>query len=158
MSALRQRAPVDLVAAVVAAKLGGGRVHRDRDAVGSGRVAGVGDRRDDDPQDLLGFGEVRGEAALVAEAGGMPGVCQPLAQRRIHLGAGADRLRDGRRPQRSDHELLEVQRVRGVGTAVEHVEARDGQPGGRADAGQPRVQGRSGDGGERAGQRHRDAR
>jgi hypothetical protein len=49
---------------------------------------------------------------------------QDAAQRVEGLGADPQRLREGRRAARDEHELLEVDRVLGVGAAVHDVEER----------------------------------
>ncbi len=73
---------------------------------------------------------------------------------RVDLGACAHRLRGRGCSQRCDHELLEVQRVGGMGASVEHVEARDGQSCRCAAAGQPGTQRVSRRRRERPGRRH----
>src|SRR5262249_31444777 len=99
------------VAAVGLAEFRGGQVQGDGHAAAAGGVAGVGNGLDEQPQDLFGFGDVRGEAALVAQPGGQLAAGKLAAQRVVDLGAGADRLGHRRGADRGDHELLEVQRV-----------------------------------------------
>jgi len=55
----------------------------------------------------------------------------------VDLDALADRLGERRRPVRHDHELLEVERVRGVPAAVDDVHQRDGQEPGALTAERP---------------------
>ena len=68
--------------------------------------------------------QARGEAALVAEAGGQPLALQHRLQRVVGLGAPAQRLAEGRRADRGDHELLDVDVAVGVRAAVEDVHHR----------------------------------
>ena len=121
-----QRLAGDVVGPV-AVELARRRVQRDRDALATGRVAGLLDRADQQLEHLLGLCDLGGEPALVAQPGGQPGLGQQAAQGPVHVGAGADRLGHRRGADRRDHELLEVQRVRRVGAAVEHVEVRHRQ-------------------------------
>ena len=84
----------------------------------------VGDGLHEQGKDVFRAGDVGGEAALVAEAGGVALVVQELLQRGVGLRPGADGLGDGWGAERGDHELLEVQAVRGVHAAVDDVEVR----------------------------------
>jgi hypothetical protein len=86
-----------------------------------GRVAGGLDAGHQHLQRLLVGAEVRGEAALVADAAAQAAVVQRLLQRVEDLGPHAQALREARRADGHDHELLEIDRVVGVGAAVEDV-------------------------------------
>ena len=72
-------------------------------------------------------GQVGCEAALVADAVAEPAVVEHLLQRVVRLGAPAQRLAEARRADRHDHELLQVDRVVGVGAAVDDVHHRHRQ-------------------------------
>ena len=67
------------------------------------------------------------EAALVAEAGREALLLQHRLERVVDLGAGAQRLGEGRRADRRDHELLDVDVGVGVRAAVEDVHHRHRQ-------------------------------
>ena len=144
-----------LVAAVRLAELRGGQVQRDGHAVAARLVAGVGDGLHQQPQDLFRLGDLRGEAALVAQPGGQLAAGKLAAQRAVDLGARPDGVGHRRRAHRGDHEFLEVQRVGRVHAAVEHVEVRDRQRRRDTFRGKPLPKGYSGRGGQRAGERHR---
>ena len=75
---------------------------------------------------LVGL-EVGREAALVADAAAEPAVVQVPLEVVEDLGAHAQRVGEAGRADRDDHELLEVDRVVGVGAAVEDVHHRHGQ-------------------------------
>ena len=90
-----------------------------------------------------------------------------LLQRVVDLGADPEAVREGRRARRDDHELLEVDRVVGVGAAVDHVHHRDrehvsgtGVLGARrrVEAAEVVVERLPGVGGRGLGDRQRDAR
>ncbi len=83
--------------------------------------------RQDQVQRGLGARHVGREPALVAEAGGQPLLLQHRLQRVVHLGAPAQRLLEGRRTDRRDHELLDVDAGVGVRAAVEDVHHRHRQ-------------------------------
>ena len=68
-----------------------------------------------------------GEPSLVAHRGRELAAVEERAQGLVDLDALADGLGERRRPVRHDHELLEVERVRGVPAAVDDVHQRDGQ-------------------------------
>ena len=72
-------------------------VERERDVL-AGLVAGLLDRLDDHGQRRLGARQIGREAALVADAGRRLAIVQQLLQRVEHLGAGAQRLGERRRP------------------------------------------------------------
>ena len=67
------------------------------------------------------------EAALVAEPGGQTLLLQHRLQRVVDLGPALDRLPEGGRADRRDHELLDVDVGVGMRTAVEDVHHRDRQ-------------------------------
>ena len=71
--------------------------------------------------------QVRREAALVAEAGGQAARLQHALEGVVDLGAPAQRLGEGRRADRGDHELLDVDVGVGVRAAVEDVHHRHRQ-------------------------------
>ena len=71
--------------------------------------------------------QVGREAALVAEAGGQALALQHGLERVVDLGAPAQRLAEGRRADRRDHELLDVDVGVGVRAAVEDVHHRHRQ-------------------------------
>ena len=85
-----------------------------------------------------------------------PRVVQLLLERVEDLGAGAQGLAEGRRPDGHDHELLEVGRVRGVLAAVEDVELRHRQRA-RAHAAEVAVERHAVFGGHRVRAGERDA-
>ncbi len=107
-------------------KLGGGDVEGEGDLVAR-RVARPFDRLDQQLEGRLVVGKVGGKPALVADIGGQALVAQDSLQRVVDLDPGAQRLRVGRQTSGDDHELLDVDRVGGVGAAIEHVETGDGQ-------------------------------
>ena len=113
-----------------------------------GDVAGRLDRLEDEVERGAVGLEVGGEAALVAEAGGEAALVQHLLEGVVDLGAPAQRLAEGRRADRGDHELLDVDVGVGVRAAVEDVHHRDGQDVrvGAADVAEERQPGRLGRG------------
>ncbi len=112
--------------AAVLVELGHGRVERDRHLV-AGHEAGRPDAAHQRLERLLVGLEVGREAALVADGGGMALLVQGGLEVVEDLGAHPQRLGEGARADGDDHELLEVDRVVGVGAAVEHVHHRDRQ-------------------------------
>ena len=102
------------------------RVERDRDVV-AGLVAGGLDALDQRLQRRLVGLEVGREAALVADRGVQAALLERRLQRVEDLGARAQRLGEGRRADRDDHELLEVDVVVRVRAAVEDVHHRHRQ-------------------------------
>ena len=144
------------VAAVRLAELRGGQVQGDRHAAGAGRVPGVADGLDQQPQHVFGVVDLGREPALIAQPDRQLPADQLAAQRGVDLRAGPDGLGHRRRPQRRDHELLEVQRVRRVRAAVEHVEIRHRHPRRHPRRVQPPPQRHPRRGGQRPRQRHRD--
>ena len=106
--------------------LAGRRVEGDED-VRAGLVAGRLDAGQDRLQRRLVGVEVGREAALVAAGGREALRGERLLQRVEDLGADPQALGEARGAGRDDHELLEVDRVVGVGAAVEHVHHRHRQ-------------------------------
>ena len=96
--------------------------------VRSGGRDGLGDQVERRPVAV----EVRGEAALVAEAGGQALLLQHRLERVVDLGALAQRLAEGRRPDGRDHELLDVHVGVGVRAAVQDVHHAAPAAGGRS--------------------------
>jgi len=97
----------------------------------AGQIAGGLSGPGDEAQRLLGRGQVGGEAALVADVGVVAGVLQLFAQGVEDLRAHAQGLGEAVRPGRQDHELLDVDRIVGMGPAVDDVHHRGGQDAGR---------------------------
>src|SRR5437660_7386239 len=95
----------------------------------AGAVAGRVDRLQDDPEGRLVGLKARREAALIAHGCRQTALVQQLLERMKHLGAGAQRLAKARRPDRQDHELLDIQAVVGVGAAIDDVHHRHGHDG-----------------------------
>ena len=90
------------------------------------------------------LGRLGAKPALVADRGHVLGLLQPVAQRVEHLDPGAQRLGEAVEAQRHRHELLDVQRVVGVGAAVDEVHARHRQhPWRRCRRGSGRAAGRT---------------
>ncbi len=110
----------------VLVELAGGAVERQRD-VGARRVAGTVDRLDEQLQRGLVARQVRREAAFVADRRRHPALVDHLLQRVEDLGTVAQRLAEARRADRHQHELLHVDRVVGVGAAVDDVHQRHRQ-------------------------------
>ncbi len=71
--------------------------------------------------------QVRRESAFVADAGRETALVQHRLQRVVDLGADSEGLRERGGARGDDHELLEVDRVGRVHTAVDHVHHRHGQ-------------------------------
>jgi hypothetical protein len=71
--------------------------------------------------------EIGCKAALVADAGRQPALVEQLLQRVVDLGPDPQALREGVCADRDEHELLQVDRVRRVGAAVDHVQHRHRQ-------------------------------
>ena len=107
-------------------QFGDRRIHRDRDLFAR-HVAGGPDRRHQQLQRLLVGLEVGREATLVTDGRAVAAVVQRRLQVVEHLGPDPQRLRERPATDRDDHELLEVDRVVGVGAAVEDVHHRDRQ-------------------------------
>ena len=89
--------------------------------------AGLLDRDRDQVERLAVAGQVRREAALVAEAGGQAALLQHRLQRVVDAGALHQRLGVRRRADRGDHELLHVDVAVRVRAAVEDVHHRHRQ-------------------------------
>jgi hypothetical protein len=100
-----------LVPPVAVPELRGRRVQGDRDSVRAGPVAGVADGLHEQGENVLGFGDLGREAALVAQPDRQLAADQLGPQRRVDLGTGADRLRHRGGADRGENELLEVQLV-----------------------------------------------
>ena len=94
--------------APVAVELGRSRVERDRDALAVARTLGGLEHGVDR---LLARAEVGREAALVADSCREAALVQQALQRVEDLGADPQRLREGVRAGRHDHEFLQVDRV-----------------------------------------------
>jgi hypothetical protein len=71
--------------------------------------------------------QIRGEATLIANGGRQATRGQKHLERMEGLNAPSQRLGEGRRTDREEHELLEIHVVRGVPAAVEHVHHRHRQ-------------------------------
>ena len=112
--------------AAVGVELRGRGVYGQRD-VRAGGEARLADRLDDQVQCRPVVLEVGREPSLVAYAGGQAALLDHGLQRVIDLRPPAQRLGEGRRADRGDHELLDVHVVIGVRAAVQDVHHRDGQ-------------------------------
>ena len=112
--------------AAVLEELAGGGVEREHDIV-AGLAARRLDRAYQEGERLVGALEVGGEAALVADIGVVAGVLQRLLQAVEDLRADAQAFREGLRAHRHDHEFLNVDRVVGVGPAIDDVHHRHRQ-------------------------------
>ena len=107
---------------------------------------------------LVGL-EVGREAALVADAAAEAAVVQVLLEVVERLRAHAQALAERGGADRHDHELLEVDRVVGVGAAVDDVHHRHGQHARRLPAEvAPQRQALLGGGRARGGERHAEDR
>ena len=133
----------------------GGRVQRDGDVL-AGHVAGRLDGLDDHFAGFLVALEVGGEAALVADAGGVVAFVQDALQGVEGLGPIAQGLGEVGRPDGHDHEFLEIDAVVGMFAAVEDVHHGHGQPHGPG-AAQVGVQRQFGGRRRRPGDGHRHA-
>ena len=122
-----------------------------------GQVAGLLDGGNEQGEDLFGLVDLGGEAPFVTEAGGEALAREQLAQGRVDLGTGPDGLGHARGAERGDHELLEVELVRRVRTAVYDVEVGYGKPRGHAGGVEAAPQRNTGGQGDRPGGGHRDA-
>ena len=110
------------IVAAVLEELAGGDVQAQDDVLAQ-LVAGRRDALLDEGQRLLGV-DIGREAALVADGRVVPGILEQLLQRMEHLRSGAQSLAEALGPDRQDHELLDVQRVVGVGAAIDDVHQR----------------------------------
>ena len=72
-------------------------------------------------------GQVGGESPLVADVGAQTSTPNHLLQSLIDLGACPQRFGEGGETTGDHHELLDVDRVGGMGPAVEDVETGDGK-------------------------------
>ena len=113
-------APFEPVAAV-REHLARRRVERDRDPLAVACLVG---RLEDRLDRRLARVEVGREATLVAHAGREASLVEHLLQRVIHLGADSECLCERVGTGRNQHELLQVDRVRRVHAAVDHVQHR----------------------------------
>ena len=102
-------------------KFAGGRIQAQRDVL-AGPESGLSDRRHQEVQRFLGRAQIGREAALVAHVDRMAGAFQGVLERMEHFGAHAHRLGEAGRAHRQHHEFLEIQRIVGMGAAVEHVD------------------------------------
>ena len=106
--------------------LAGGGIERDEDVL-AGLVAGGLDAFDQDLERRFVGRQVRREATLVTDRGGEAVAAQDLLQRVEDLGADAQAFGKAGSAGRHHHEFLEVDRVVGVGTTVQHVHHRHRQ-------------------------------
>ncbi len=111
----------------VAPELARGDVERQEDVLSGACSPACADGLEHDVERLAVRLQVRREAAFVADAGRVPGLLQDGAQRVEDLGAGAQRLGEGRQADRHHHELLQVDAAVGVRAAVEDVHHRHRQ-------------------------------
>ena len=121
-----------------------------------GPQSGDADRLDDEIEGLVVGAEARREAALVAQARAQTLLLQHGLERVVDLGSPAQRLGECGRPDRRDHEFLDVDVGVGVRPAVEDVEHRHRQQIG-VRAAQVAEQRKVGGVGCRLGHRERDA-
>ena len=129
-----ERLALDRVgAALGVVHLGGSAVEGDGDLL-TRLVAGVGDRGEDHLQRLGTGADVRGEAPLVTDGRGKFFILEHLFQSVEGLDAGAEGLVEGVEAQGHHHKLLHVERIVGVGTAIDDVHHRRGQQPGRGAA------------------------
>ncbi|MPM30051.1 hypothetical protein SDC9_76593 [bioreactor metagenome] len=121
----------DVLAVLV--ELGGGDVERHRDVLARLQAGG-----DDGLGDQLQGGDVgrqvRGEAALVTQAGGQALGLEDLLEGVVDARAPLEGLPEGGGADRGDHELLDVHVGVGVGATVEDVHHRHGKDVGRRTA------------------------
>src|SRR5438105_8953110 len=110
--------------AAVGEHLARGRIECDRDPIA---VTGALGRLEDRLDRRLARFEVGREAALVADAGRESPLLEHLLQRVIDLGGDSNCVGERVGAGRHDHELLEIDRLRSVHAAVDHVQHRDGQ-------------------------------
>ncbi|EXI73875.1 MAG: hypothetical protein AW07_02011 [Candidatus Accumulibacter sp. SK-11] len=101
----------------------GGAVEADQHVVAR-TVAGILDRLHDQLQRLGMIAEVGSEAALVADGGREALLVQQLLQCVEDLGTAAQRFTERPLADRENHELLEIEAVVGVFTAVDDVHHR----------------------------------
>jgi hypothetical protein len=112
--------------AAIAVELARSRVQRDRDVLARPVSRGL-DARQEHRQSLLVGAQVRREAALVPHGRSEPSLVQRALERMEHLRTHSQAFRERLGAAGDDHELLEVDLVVGVGTAVEHVHHRNRQ-------------------------------
>src|SRR6478736_567604 len=150
----RQLLAVERVLAVLVV-LGDGGVEGDRD-LRAGLVASGFDGLEDLAEGVLVLGELGGEAAFVADGGGVAVLGQDLLQVVEDLGAGAQSLGELVEAVRHEHELLDFHAAVGVLTAVDDVHQGSGQDAG-LDATEVAPEGEADHLGCGAGDGHRDA-
>jgi len=112
--------------APLAVDLGRGRVEGDRDLLARS-VAGPLDGLQYHGDGVFVRRQAGGIAALVAHGRGEAALVEELAERVEGLCRPTQRLGEGRRAERRDHEFLEIGRVLGVLAAVQDVHQRHGQ-------------------------------
>ncbi|MNX46846.1 hypothetical protein D3C86_773940 [compost metagenome] len=118
------------VVLAVAVELGRGDVEGEHDVSARG-VAGGLDGIHDDREGVVGRVDLGRIAALVADGGVQAAGLEDLLERMEDLRAAAQGLGEGGRADGHDHELLDVDRVVGMGAAVDDVEHRNGKGTGR---------------------------
>ncbi len=101
----------------------GGAIERQHDVLGR-RVARRLDGAHDVVQRLGRRAEIGGEAALVADIGGVPGLVQRLLERLEYFRAHPYGVRHGPGGDRHDHEFLDVDRIVRMRPAVDDVHHR----------------------------------
>ena len=84
-------------------------------------------RLDDQLQRFLVRGEIGGKASLIPHAGAQPPLPQQPSQGVVDFAAPPQSLPKGWGPVRTDHKLLDIHIVCGVGSAVENVHHRHRQ-------------------------------
>ena len=136
-------------------ELGRRAVEREEDVLAR-RVPGLRDRVHEQVERRARGLDVRGEAALVADARREPLALQDSLQRVEDLGPGAERVAKRPEARGHEHELLDVERVVGVRAAVHDVHHRDGERHG-AGAAEVAEEGERAGLGRGAADGHRDA-
>jgi len=122
--------------ATVGGELARRRVERDRD-VAPRREPCAANRLHEEVERFLVRSQRWREAALVTHGSGEPAPIEQAAQHVIDFHPLAGRLVERGGAVGHDHELLEVERVRGVPAAVDHVHERHGEKRGRVAAERP---------------------
>jgi hypothetical protein len=120
----RQFSTLEGIPAVVPNQLRHRGVEGDRDPVA---VTGSLGRSHDQIERGLAGGQVRREAALVADRGHEPLLLEQRLQGVKGLDGDAETVAEPIRAAGNDHELLEVERILRVRPAVDHVQHRHGQ-------------------------------
>ena len=114
------------VIASIAMELGGRAIETDDDLLAGG-VAGPLDGLENQIERRLVAGQVGGEPAFVADSGRHATRVEQLLEGLEDLGPATQRFAKRRQAQRNDHELLHVQAVVRVRTAVDDVHHRHRQ-------------------------------